>query len=92
MKMRANPNVKLSGDRNECPGCGELFNSSAAFDAHRTGKFGKLPEHGGRRCRTVEEMTQRGMEKNAAGFWVTELQPQDATARVRHNATSDFSG
>ncbi len=31
VSMRHNPSVRLSGDRNECPGCGQLFNSSAAL-------------------------------------------------------------
>lgn len=63
--------LPLRGDRNQCCGCGEYFNSSAAFDKHRHGDFGK-----DRRCRTVEEMREKGMDKNAAGFWVTALNPQ----------------
>lgn len=59
--------MKLTGQRNQCQGCKEYFNSNAAFDKHRTGK----PGHG-RRCRTIEEMTAIGMLKNQAGFWVTE--------------------
>ena len=90
--MRIHPEVKLSGDHNECPSCGELFNSTAAFDKHRTGKFGKFIEQDGRRCRTVAEMTQVGMEKNTAEFWCTSLKPEDATARVSGNATVDFPG
>ena len=62
--------VKVSGDRNQCAGCGELFNSSFAFDKHRTGEFGK-----DRRCMTVEEMKSKGMDINAAGYWVTSLNP-----------------
>lgn len=64
--MRANPEVKLSGDRNECPGCGKLFNSTFAFDKHRIGKFGK-----DRRCMTGTEMVAAGMDVNAAGFLVS---------------------
>lgn len=56
----------LRGQRNECPTCGELFNSNAAFDKHRTGHFGI-----DRRCMTVEEMHGKGMCKNAGGWWVT---------------------
>jgi hypothetical protein len=60
--------VKLSGSRNQCTGCKEYFNSNKAFDKHRTG------EHGvNRRCRTPDEMTARGMLKNASGFWITEI-------------------
>ena len=62
--------AKVSGDRNQCPGCSELFNSSAAFDKHRTGVFGV-----DRRCMTAEEMYARKMAKNDAGYWVTALNP-----------------
>lgn len=58
--------MKLSGDRNQCPSCNELFNSTTSFDKHRTGKFGD-----DRRCMTKEEMESKGMLKNAAGFWIT---------------------
>ena len=60
--------VGLVGDRNECPSCDELFNSTFAFDKHRTGEFGL-----NRRCLTAEEMLAKGMAKNCAGFWVTKL-------------------
>jgi len=63
--------MKLSGDRNECPTCGLYFNSSVAFDRHRTGDFGK-----DRRCMTLDEMKARGMAVNASGYWVTALNPQ----------------
>jgi len=56
----------LSGDRNQCAGCGEMFNSSAAFDKHRTGAFGV-----DRRCRTPDEMRKVGMS-NDGGWWITE--------------------
>lgn len=62
--------MKLTGQRNECPSCGELFRSNAAFDKHRIGQFGK-----DRRCMTVEEMQAHGMAKNTAGLWVTALNP-----------------
>lgn len=90
--MRNNPNVKLSGDRNECPTCGELFNSSAAFDKHRTGPFGEVGKPAARRCRDVAEMRQTGMEKNSAGFWVTHRLAPDARSSQREKATSDFPG
>jgi hypothetical protein len=38
---------------------------------HRTGKHGV-----DRRCRTKEEMTDKGMCLNTAGFWVSEAMPQ----------------
>lgn len=59
--------MKLTGSRNQCQGCKQYFNSTTAFDMHRTG------EHGvNRRCRTPEEMTALGMLINHAGFWITE--------------------
>jgi hypothetical protein len=66
--------MKVSGDRNQCAGCGEFFNSSAAFDKHRTGAFGI-----DRRCMTDGEMRAKGMDKNAAGYWVTALNQMDYT-------------
>jgi hypothetical protein len=57
--------MKLSGDRNQCPGCSEYFNSSRAFEKHRVGEHGH-----DRRCLTPTEMREKGMAKNAAGFWV----------------------
>lgn len=72
--------MNLSGDRNQCPTCGECFNSTAAFDKHRTGAFGAPMGDGTymmhtRRCRSVEEMMGIGMSKNAHGFWVTAVNP-----------------
>lgn len=58
--------MNVGGDRNQCPSCDEYFNSTAAFDKHRTGKFGI-----DRRCMTKEEMESKGMLKNASGFWIT---------------------
>lgn len=56
--------MKLTGQRNECPTCGERFNSNAAFDKHRTGHYGV-----DRRCMTAEEMQAHGMVKRDDGFW-----------------------
>ncbi len=64
---------KVTGDRNQCPGCGQLFNSGAAFDKHRTGDFSI-----NRRCMTEQEMKDKKMERNAAGYWVTALNPMFA--------------
>lgn len=58
----------LTGQRNQCPGCGEYFRSNYAFDMHRTGKHGV-----DRRCRTKEEMLAKGMGVNHFGYWVSEL-------------------
>lgn len=54
----------LRGDRNQCPSCGAYFNSTHAFEKHRTGRFGL-----DRRCLTAEEMSARGMILKADGFW-----------------------
>lgn len=59
--------MRLTGDRCRCATCLEYFNSSAAFDKHRIGRFDP-PE---RRCRSVEEMAAAGMVRNARGYWVT---------------------
>lgn len=56
--------VTLRGDRNQCAGCDELFNSTHAFEKHRTGEHGK-----DRRCMTRDEMLARGMVLGADGFW-----------------------
>jgi hypothetical protein len=58
---------RLSGDRNQCPACGEYFNSTAAFEKHRAGDYGL----GLRRCLPIDEMRGAGMATNAQGFWVT---------------------
>lgn len=68
----------LSGNRCQCPTCGELFNGVAGFDAHRIGPF-----DGKRNCLPVAEMTVRGWTQNDAGFWVTDSNAQRA---VKHPA------
>ena len=59
--------MKLTGNRNQCQACKQYFNSNAAFDMHRVGGHGV-----DRRCRTPQEMLDKGMVVNHAGFWVTE--------------------
>ena len=66
--------INLSNDRNQCPSCGLYFNSTAAFDKHRHGRF-TPPE---RRCLTVAEMLQKGMAQNSRNFWITEKNPKFA--------------
>lgn len=66
--MRKNPGVVLRGDHNECPACGELFNSTKAFDKHRIGAHGV-----NRQCMEPDHMIAIGMAKNADGWWVTSL-------------------
>jgi uncharacterized C2H2 Zn-finger protein len=53
---------------NQCPTCGELFNSFYAFDCHRTGDYGK-----NRRCLTIPEMLDKGMGINYQKRWVSSL-------------------
>ncbi len=57
--------MKLTGDRNQCQGCKTYFNSTAAFDKHRSGQHGV-----DRRCLTEPEMLTKGMAKGSTGFWV----------------------
>lgn len=68
--------MKLGGDRNQCRGCMAYFNSTFAFDKHRTGEYGK-----DRRCLTTDEMTAKGMSINAAGFWISSAMPESAIHR-----------
>lgn len=60
---------------NQCPSCGEIFNSLVAFDKHRTGEYGKPVKNGysphTRRCRSHEEMHDIGMEHNSKGYWIS---------------------
>ncbi len=59
--------MKFTGDRCQCRTCAEYFNSTRAFDKHRTGTYAQPP----RRCLSPDEMRARGMSQNAAGFWIT---------------------
>jgi hypothetical protein len=55
---------KLNGDRNQCQGCKEFFNSTTAFDKHRTGQFGV-----DRHCMTKAEMLDKEMFLGEDEFW-----------------------
>jgi hypothetical protein len=66
----------LRGDRNQCPSCRELFNSSYAFDKHRVGDYSPNT----RRCLETPEMELKGMAKNGKGFWVSELMDGNAVS------------
>ena len=68
--------MKLNGARNQCPTCREYFNSNGAFDKHRTGSHGV-----NRRCRTPEEMEEKGMSLRADGFWIAESMSSDLIAK-----------
>lgn len=73
--------VTLSGERNQCAGCDELFNSVSAFDLHRTGPYG-----GGRRCLSPEEMRAKGMGVNLAGFWIERSMRADERSALRESS------
>jgi hypothetical protein len=64
--------MKLTGDRNQCQGCKQYFNSTHAFDKHRTGEH----EGNNRRCMTPFEMTAKGMFVGSDGFWRGSAMPQ----------------
>ena len=81
--------MKLGHSRNQCAGCSEYFNSTAAFEKHRTGKFGV-----NRCCMTPQEMEAKKMLKNADGFWITGLFNKDDLRRkldedTIHNENGD---
>lgn len=63
------PSLNNGGNsRCQCGACDRFFNSLGAFDKHRTGDFSPASA---RRCLDEAEMLERGMAKNADGFWVT---------------------
>lgn len=68
----------LRGDKNQCQGCSQYFNSIKAFDKHRTGRHGI-----DRRCMTEEEMIADGMCLNQSGFWITQKKTQDVLDRLK---------
>jgi hypothetical protein len=59
----------LKGDRNQCTSCKHYFNSIGAFEKHRTGAMNN------RRCLTEDEMINKGMSVNSAGFWIGTKMP-----------------
>lgn len=54
---------KLTGNRCQCTGCGEVFTCERTFDAHRRGPYSE------RLCLTADEMLAGGWAQNARGFW-----------------------
>ena len=70
----------LKGNHNQCQGCKEYFNSTGAFDKHRTGKHGV-----DRRCMTTEEMIAKGFSLNAAGYWIASKMPDHMKKRTMEN-------
>lgn len=76
--------MRLTGDRNQCQGCKEFFNSTTAFDKHRTGQHGV-----DRRCLAEPEMLAKGMAKNSAGFWVGSLMANAASPYWQNRADQE---
>lgn len=62
--------LKLGNRRCTCSTCGEFFNSVSAFDKHRSGPWTN------RTCLTADQMKDVGMIENAAGYWVTSINPR----------------
>lgn len=58
--------MKLGNSRCQCLGCGEYFNSVAAFDMHRVDALCET-----RRCLNEKELLSRHMSVNEDGFWIT---------------------
>ncbi len=69
--------MKLTGDRNQCPGCGQYFNSTHAFDKHRVGEHQK----NSRTCLSTLQMTEKGMFVGHDGFWRGSAMPETALER-----------
>jgi len=76
--------IPLKGDRNQCQGCKEYFNSTGAFSGHRVGKYGV-----DRRCRTPEEMIERGYSKNQLGFWIASKMPTSLIEKITGDKHAD---
>ena len=70
----------LTGDQCKCSACGEHFNSTYAFDKHRTGVYAPP---GRRRCRTASEMLNIGMAQNAKGFWISHKHTDSSKRRMQ---------
>jgi hypothetical protein len=75
----AGGNVRLTGSRCRCAGCGEHFNSVSVFDRHRVGDWQDSGAR--RRCLSVPEMQARNWSQNASGFW-TERAFENARERI----------
>lgn len=70
----------LRGDRCRCSACGEYFNSTGMFDAHRRGAY---PD---RRCLTVAEMYSKGYLPNQAGFWIRKAMARRTCTEILQEA------
>lgn len=79
------PKLKLTGQRNQCPSCGEYFKSNAAFSKHLTGPVATTE----RRCMTEAEMLNKGMSKNSKGFWVTASMSDNLISSIKWNSEDE---
>src|SRR6202020_1599788 len=75
--------LTLRGDHGQCAACREYFNSTYAFDAHRTGRYTPME----RRCLSPDEMRSKGMSLSSTGFWISKprlaaLQPRPSTGNA----------
>ena len=59
--------LRLFGNKNQCPGCSDYFNSNWPFDLHRVTR-----ENGKRDCLNEEEMIAKGFFRSVNGFWMGE--------------------
>ncbi len=64
----SNANLKLSGNRCQCPACGQFFNSVSVFNRHRDGSFDDPANR--RRCLTIRQMLAKGFAQNGKGSGV----------------------
>ena len=59
-----------SGQRCECCACGEYFNKTATFEAHRVGAFGARNT---RRCLSIREMELKNFTKTQDDYWLAPI-------------------
>lgn len=71
---------KLTGNRCQCPTCGECFGSVRGFDRHRVGEY--VP--GERRCLSLSEMRSMGWAMDGRGFLLTPDPRRAGAALQRH--------
>ena len=76
--------LKLTGNRCQCPTCGEYFNGVQPFDKHRIGSYAKPGQPNTRRCLAVAEMEAAGFIRNAAGFWCDRADARHTTRPRAH--------
>lgn len=70
---------RLTGSRCRCAACLQFFNSTSAFDLHRTGTHGV-----DRHCREPSEMLALGMSVNDLGFWIERRRGEARQKRGSH--------